>query len=132
MNKKHHVVGWFEIYVEDMDRAKKFYEEVLQIKMDKLETPDSSMQMVSFSPAGCDDGEEKYGCPGALVKMDGVEPGGGGTMVYFHSEDCALEESRVVAAGGHVHVPKSSIGDHGYMSLIVDSEKNMVGIHSMK
>lgn len=29
-------VGWFEIYVQDMDRAKKFYEEVLRVELMKL------------------------------------------------------------------------------------------------
>ena len=32
-------VGWFEIYVQDMERAKKFYETVLQTTLEKLNTP---------------------------------------------------------------------------------------------
>ena len=32
-------VGWFEIYVQDMERAKKFYETVLQSTLEKLNTP---------------------------------------------------------------------------------------------
>ena len=32
-------VGWFEIYVQDMDRAKAFYEKLLGIKLSKLDNP---------------------------------------------------------------------------------------------
>ncbi|MGZ3749502.1 MAG: VOC family protein, partial [Pseudobdellovibrionaceae bacterium] len=30
---KNNPVGWFEIYVQDLDRAKKFYESVFQLKL---------------------------------------------------------------------------------------------------
>ena len=36
-------VCWFEIYVEDMDRAKKFYETVFQTKLEDLHSPDIEM-----------------------------------------------------------------------------------------
>ena len=38
------------------------------------------------------------GAGGTLVKMNGVTPGGGGTLVYFGSEDCAIEQGRVEQA----------------------------------
>ena len=53
-------------------------------------------------------------------------------MVYFSCEDCAVEESRTVAAGGQVAKPKYSIGEHGFVSLIIDTEGNMVGLHSQR
>ncbi|MGZ5781420.1 MAG: VOC family protein, partial [Burkholderiaceae bacterium] len=36
-------VGWFEIYVQDMARAKKFYETVFEGKLEKLKSPDFEM-----------------------------------------------------------------------------------------
>ena len=71
------------------------------------------------------------GAGGTLVKMNGVTPGGGGTLVYFGSEDCALEQGRVEQAGGKIHQPKFSIGPFGFCSLFVDTEGNVVGLHSM-
>lgn len=71
------------------------------------------------------------GAAGALVKMEGVSAGGGGTMVYFSSADCAVEASRADAAGGTVVRPKTSLGEYGNMALITDTEGNMVGVHSM-
>lgn len=67
---------------------------------------------------------------GALVKMEGVEPGPGGTLIYFSCQDCGVEESRALEAGGSVFQPKMSIGEYGFMSVIVDTEGNMIGLHS--
>jgi len=75
---------------------------------------------------------EKYGASGALVKMEGVSPGGNSVLVYFSCEDCALEESRIAEAGGKVERPKFAIGEHGFISLAFDTEGNMFGLHSMK
>jgi len=131
MNPERNPVGWFEIYVTDMERARKFYEEMLDIKLEELPAPDPSVQMLAFpmkSPDEC--GGELPGACGALAKMDGMAPGGGGTLVYFSCLDCAAAEARVADAGGQVIKPKFSIGEFGFISLISDTEGNMVGLHS--
>lgn len=134
MTKSRNVVGWFEIYVRDMARAKKFYEHTLQITLEGLPSDGMEMEMLAFPMPQTDDdcGGDFPGCPGALVKMDGMEPGGGGTLIYFTCEDCAVEEARVVEGGGRVFKPKFSIGDYGFISLIADTESNMIGLHSLK
>ena len=126
---KHNPVGWFEIYVQDMERAKDFYQQVFQFKLTQIQPShhDSEMEMWGFPML-----DKQYGTSGALFKMKDVESGSGGTMVYFSSEDCAVEESRVEAAGGKVVKNKSSIGEYGFISLICDTEGNMIGIHSLK
>ncbi len=121
-------VVWFEIYVDDLARAKKFYESVLGVNLDILSDPgDTSIEMLSF-PSDM----EKPGVSGALVKMEGFKAGGNSTLIYFSCEDCAVEASKVAAAGGRVQKPKMSIGEYGFISLAVDSEGNMFGLHSMK
>jgi predicted enzyme related to lactoylglutathione lyase len=62
--------------------------------------------------------------------MEGMAPGGGGTLIYFSCVDCAVEESRVEAAGGRVLKPKMAIGAYGFISLVLDSEGNTIGLHS--
>jgi uncharacterized protein len=133
MNKERNAVGWFEIYVSDMERAKSFYERMLDVKLDDLPSPDSSIQMKVF-PMPASDGcsAELPGACGALAKMDGCSPGGGGTLIYFSCIDCAEDEARVPEAGGQIVKPKFSIGEHGFISLVIDTEGNMVGLHSMK
>ena len=121
-------VGWFEIYVDDMSRAKKFYETVLAVEFEKIGDPtDESIEMMAF-PANM----EKYGASGALVNMEGFKAGGNSTLVYFSCDDCAVEESRVEQAGGVVQRPKMSIGEYGFITLGIDSEGNMFGLHSLK
>ena len=121
-------VVWFEIYVDEMARAKKFYESVLDVKLEVLSDPtDSNIEMLTFSSD-----MEKYGATGALVKMEGFTAGGNSTVVYFSCDDCAVEESRVVAAGGKIQNPKMSVGEYGFISLVIDSEGNMFGLHSSK
>lgn len=120
-------VGWFEIYVQDMDRAKKFYEEVFRVGLMKLESPDPEIEMQTF-PMDMEAG----GASGALAKMEGCPSGGMGTLVYFSCNDCANEASRVKAAGGNICKPKMPIGQYGFIALVNDTEGNMIGLHSMQ
>ncbi len=115
-------VGWFELYVQDMPRARAFYETVLGVTLSPLPMPD--LEMVAF-PMDM----EAPGASGALVRMPGV-PSGGSTMVYFSCGDCAVEGGRVVGAGGKVQREKMSIGEYGFIVLAVDTEGNMFGLHS--
>ena len=120
-------VAWFEIYVDDLARAKTFYEAVFEVNLEVLGDPnESSIQMLAF-PSDM----EKYGATGALVKMDHVIAGGGGTLVYFACDDCAIEAARAKAAGGSIQRPKMDIGEYGFICLVLDSEGNMIGLHSM-
>jgi predicted enzyme related to lactoylglutathione lyase len=119
-------VGWFEIYVQDMPRAKAFYEAVFQQKLERLNTP-SEIELWSFPMA-----KDRTGASGALVKMEGMPSGGNSTLVYFGCADCAVEAERAKAYGGQVQRAKMSIGEYGFISLIVDTEGNMFGLHSMQ
>jgi uncharacterized protein len=121
-------VGWFEIYVDDMQRAKAFYQKVLNISLEQLADPtEGHADMWSFGS-----NFEQYGTSGALVKMPEFKAGGNSTLVYFSCEDCAVEEARVEAAGGMIQQSKTSIGDYGFCTLAVDSEGNLFGLHSQK
>jgi uncharacterized protein len=124
---KANAIGWFDIYVNDMKRATTFYETVLKQKLEKIADPTGETEMMSFS------GDMKsYGASGALVKSKYSKPGVGGTMVYFSVEDCAVEEARVIKAGGKLLRPKFSIGEFGFVSLCEDTEGNQFGFNSMK
>lgn len=131
-NKKYNAVGWFEIYVQDIEKARKFYEEVFRVKLEDMSDPtgddNNNMKMVAFPMV---ENGEAPGASGALVQMEGFTSGGNSTIVYFSSFDCAVEEARVEAAGGRVHMSKSAIGEHGFIALFYDVDGNMVGIHSM-
>ncbi len=116
-------VIWFELYVNDMARARAFYETVFELTLEPMS--DAGMEYYAFPMQN-----DQVGAGGALAKMEGMAPGGGGTLIYFHCDDCAVEESRVVAAGGTVLKDKMSIGAYGFMSLVLDTEGNSIGLHS--
>jgi predicted enzyme related to lactoylglutathione lyase len=118
-------VTWFEIYVQDMARAKAFYETVLGVKLEKLNSPELDLWAFPMDMNG-------VGASGALVRMRGFPSGGNSTLVYFSSEDCAVEAGRVVAAGGRIQREKMSIGEYGFIALALDTEGNMFGIHSRR
>ena len=127
---KNNPVGWFEIYVQDMSRAKAFYEAVFQGKLTEVRNPASEsptgMEMWAF-PSSMD----SYGAPGALVRMNGCLSGGS-TLVYFSCEDCSIEVDRAVAHGGNVFKEKMAIGEYGFIALVEDTEGNLIGLHSLK
>lgn len=118
-------VIWFEMYVQDVFRAKTFYESVFQVKLERLKSSD--MEMWGFPMA-----MDQTGASGALVKMEGAASGGNSTVVYFSCTDCAVEASRVAGSGGQLHREKFSIGEYGFIALAVDTEGNMFGLHSLQ
>ena len=125
--EKSNAVGWFDVYVDDMDRAAAFYEALFQTRLEPLGDPTGETLMRSF-PANMG----AYGAAGALVKSPHSRPGPGGTMVYFAVDDCAVEQARAAAAGGTVVRPKFSIGQFGWVSLCRDTEGNLIGLNSMR
>lgn len=120
-------ITWFEIYVQDMGRAKRFYESVFQVALQKLNPPFPEIELWAF-PVD----KNSYGATGALVKIDGCPSGGNAVLVYFECDDCAIEEARAAGSGGQVHRSKMSIGEYGFISLVLDTEGNMLGLHSMQ
>jgi predicted enzyme related to lactoylglutathione lyase len=118
-------IRWFEIYVQDMARAKVFYEGVFQVTLSKLNS--TVPELWAFPSA-----VTSHGASGALAKMEGKGSGNGGTIVYFASADCSVEAARAVELGGRVLKEKSPIGPHGFIALIFDTEGNLFGLHSME
>lgn len=124
---KPNAIGWFDLYVDDMERAAQFYETVLQQRLEPIDDPTGETLMRAFpTDLGA------YGAGGAIVKSRHGRPGPGGTMVYFSVQDCASEQARVAQAGGKVLRPKFSIGQFGWVTLCMDTEGNVFGLNSMQ
>lgn len=118
-------VGWFEIYVQDMARARAFYENVFLAPLERIDAPDFDMWTFAMQSEG-------YGATGALVHMPGFASGANSVIVYFTCTDCAVEAGRTAEAGGEIVKPKFSIGKYGHIALVKDTEGNMIGLHSMQ
>jgi predicted enzyme related to lactoylglutathione lyase len=117
-------VAWFEIPVVDMERAKTFYKAVFQVELHDVPMPGTEMAVFDSKP-------ENPGSGGALIKDAHSSPSAKpGLMVYFYSEDVSVELGRVEDAGGQVAMPKISIGEFGWIGSFIDTEGNLVSLHS--
>lgn len=124
------VINWFEIYTSDFERAKIFYTDIFKLQLTDLPMNNENHSNMRYATFPFE--ESVNGSGGALVKIDDVKPGAGGTLVYFASEEISDELSRVEVAGGKVIRPKMDIGEYGFIALIEDTEGNLIGLHSMK
>lgn len=123
---EHNMVGWFEIPVHDMDRAKTFYEAVFQVE---LSIQDFGGVLMGWFPFD----EKKPGATGTLIKQQSYVPSQEGTLVYFLSTDVQNELDRIESAGGIIIQQKTQISpEHGFMGVFLDTEGNKVALHSQK
>jgi imidazolonepropionase-like amidohydrolase/predicted enzyme related to lactoylglutathione lyase len=123
--KEKNVVTWFDIPVNDIERAKTFYEKVLDIKLFAMNFGD-----VKF--AAFPDKSNANGSAGWLIQNQNNKPSGQGTVVYFEVTDMDMAVSRIQAAGGKILQPKFKMGQLGYICLFQDTEGNIIGLRSAK
>jgi len=117
-------INWFEIPVVDLDRAKKFYQEIFAAEFYDFKMP--GFKMFGFP---CD----QDGVGGAICLAEGMVPSKTGVIVYLNGgDDLSIILNRVEAAGGSIVVPKTQITPEiGYFAHFIDSEGNLLALHSM-
>lgn len=118
-----HAINWFEIPTTDLNRASRFYEEVLGISLKREHFAGTDMHMAVFQ------GEEES-VRGALIASPRRKPMADGALVYLHAPNLDASLSRLERAGGSVVMPKTDIGEPGFIALVRDTEGNVVGFHS--
>ena len=119
------IANWFEIPVQDLDRATRFYEAVFDVKL----TPETMGEMkMAFFPFE----QEGRGAAGALMKAAGYEPSHAGTVLYFSVEDINETLRRIGANGGKMLMPRTSIGQYGFIAQYEDPEGNRLALHAMQ
>lgn len=127
MEQKNNIMGWFEIPVNNMDRAISFYESVFNVKLFRQQMGEEDMAWFPFD-------EEGIGASGSLVYHKGhYKPSADGVLIYFttQSGDLADELAKVKEAGGQVLIQKKLITEEiGYMGVFLDTEGNKIAIHS--
>jgi len=125
MDPKANSLNWFEIPAADIKRAKNFYENVFNIKMEEQEMMGMKM---AFFPAEPGSGKAS----GGLVQSALHKPSQDGSLVYLNANpkmDNVL--AKIETAGGKVVMPKTKISDEiGNMAFFIDSEGNKVALHS--
>jgi predicted enzyme related to lactoylglutathione lyase len=116
-------ISWFEIPAINFERARHFYEQTFSIELQLEEKPEFKMGIFPHSDQGAG---------GCITSGKDYQPSAGGTIVYLYAgDDLAKPLERAVNLGGKVVMPKTGIGEHGYIALFKDSEGNTVGLHSI-
>ncbi len=120
------VINWFEIPANNFERACEFYAKVTGNELQKMPTGEMPMEMAFFHH----EGEGSVG--GAVVKGDGFVPSAEGSTIYLNAgADLTDSLSRVEEAGGQIVMPKTAIGENGFIAQFMDTEGNRVALHSM-
>ena len=111
-------VFWFDIAVADLARAMAFYGAVFDVTLTEQEGMGNTK--VAMLPG-----------MGTLVQGGDYVPGPNGVLIYLDADpDLDVILNRVESAGGKVTLPKTSLGDYGFMAYFVDTEGNKIGLHS--
>ena len=121
-------ISWFEIPAIDLERAQKFYEAIFGISMVPMDLPNIKMRMFPID-------DPMAGIGGAVVDSGGFHKPSltDGTLVYLNGNpDVQQVLDKVITAGGTVMVHKTEISpEYGFMAVIVDTEGNRIGLHSV-
>jgi uncharacterized protein len=120
------LINWFQIPVTDIDRAVKFYEFVCQTSLQRFDDARMKRAFFPMEPGN----QDRTG--GEIVQSPDDRPSVDGVTIYLNAPggvDAAVE--RTLEAGGKIAVPKMSIGEHGFIALVIDTEGNQIGLHAM-
>ena len=116
-------INWFELPATNFERAVKFYSELIGEELQPFQSEEVQM---AFFPA------PDQGVGGCVTFGNGNQPRPDGALVYLNGgHDLQEQLSRVEPAGGKVLLPKTNIGENGYMAYFLDTEGNRVALHSM-
>jgi uncharacterized protein len=116
-------VGYFEIPVNDLDRATSFYEKVFGYEFERT-TVDGNE--TAWFPVQ----EDAPGISGALVKGESYTPTTQGSLVYFSTDNIDDALLKINSSGGKTLYPKTSIGELGWVAEFEDIEGNRIALHS--
>lgn len=121
-------VNWFEIPVTNYNRAKQFYMAVLNSKITDHPMPEQETKYGVFTY-----NEDRNGIGGAIIEAEGQTPTTDGCTIYLNGGDDLSESlDRVETAGGKIIMPKTNIGENGFIAQFTDTEGNRIAFHSME
>lgn len=115
------VLVWADIPVIDMERARRFYGELLQAELTIM--PGGGWEVAvpprEMGPNAFD-----------LTNVEGLKPSADGVTIYLDSAgDIEGMVRRAEAAGGTIQSPPTDMGPMvGVLAFVIDTEGNRIGI----
>lgn len=121
-------ISWFEIPATDLKRAQQFYEAIFGVQLIPMDMENIKMRMFPLD-------NMETGVGGAIVDSGGFHKPSvsDGPLIYLNGNpDLQQVLDKVEAAGGKIMVPKMAISpEYGFMAVIIDTEGNRIGLHSV-
>jgi uncharacterized protein len=121
MTKKSNPVVYFEIPVNDIGRAIKFYNTVFNFNFDKETIDNNEMALFPFA-------DENSGISGALAKGEIYKPTKDGVVIYFKTENIDETLKLATSSGGQILYPKTNNGI-GLVAEFEDTEGNRIALY---
>jgi len=119
-------INWFEIPATNYERAKTFYETILDSKITDHHMPEQNMKYGMFPYDN-----DNNGVGGGIIESEGQKPTTDGPTIYLNGgNDLSVSLNKVEAAGGKILIPKTDIGENGFMAQFLDTEGNRMALHS--
>jgi predicted enzyme related to lactoylglutathione lyase len=130
IDEETNILTWFEIPVSDIERAKIFYETILDIEMIKRTDGNDESVFFPYNPNVIQATSGRV--TGVLSKSEGNSPSSQGTLIYINaSPSIQTVLDKVEQAGGKIIAPKMQIPP-GFIAIIMDTEGNRIGLHAEK
>jgi uncharacterized protein len=117
-------INWFEIPVINLERARQFYESVFGVNLSMNEMGPIKMAWFPMS-------QNSPGATGSLVKSEGYTPSNKGVLIYFSVPDIEATLKNINASGGKTLMPRTPIGEYGFIGRFEDTEGNLLALHTM-
>ena len=122
----------FEIQVDDIERAKKFYGDVFGWEYQKWDMGDTPYWAIMTAPqdskeAGINGGLLKRPCP-----PPAPEQGTNAFVCTMQVDNFDEVAEKIENAGGKVAMPKFDLGGMAWQGYFIDTEGNTFGLHEAK
>ena len=116
------IIHWIEIPTQNIERAATFYSTILNIEMKVMEA--MGMKTAFFPHT---DPAHSGAC---LMQGTNYQPSEGGIVYLNGGDDLQPALELVENAGGEIDLPKTSIGQNGFLAHFLDTEGNKLGLFS--
>ena len=116
----------FEIPADDVERARKFYQEIFGWDIQKVPMPEMEYYIVTTVETDENRMPKETGAiNGGMMprQTKGEQP-----VIVINVPDLAGYLDKIRAAGGTVLVPTQQVGDMGLYARIQDTEGNVIGL----
>jgi len=125
----HHIIH-FEIYVDDIDRAKAFYEKVLGWAFSHIEEYD---YWLVYPSGTVSNGPAQQGVNGGMLLRPGPKPSDNKAapnafVCTVNTDDIDETLALVEKHGGRIDMPADTVSGIGRLAYVRDTEGNLVGL----